>query len=285
MAAPPLLHVPAKLGVKNYTERVPADRLLHAAHMVRAIFDHVASLTSREFGGLSGADYTRFIVAVIFAYRLSFPMLSICRDYDVAQARRILDFGEMLQKLTETPEDEDESQEGKGDAKGKRGSAAVAKKPRKSDAVSALRVVLRSVKVKFEEKSAAFDAMSAVAAVTSEEWTNRNLRSTCPMLNGSMNQYIPLWSGQQNADFYAGSQTSGSGVMTDALSSALGMDHGTPFTGPMEQMGLGGGSFEDKPLMYHDLWATMTMGFADDMGEVNMDDIGNLGYGEMLDQV
>lgn len=284
MFAPPLLHVPAKLGVKYYSEPVPADRLLHAAHKVRAIFDHFTSLPSQEFGGLSGADYTRFIVAVIFAYRLSFPMLGICRDYDVAQARRVLDLGEMLRTLSETPEDE--IQEGGGDVKGKRGTAAdAAKKPRKSDAVSALRVVLRSVKVKFEEKSAALDAMSAAASVTSEEWTNRNLRSTCPMLNGSLDQYIPLWSGQQNVDFYAGSQTSGSAVMTEALSSALEADHGTPFTGPIEQMGLGAASFEDKPLMYHDLWATMTMGWADDMGEVNMEDIGNMGYGEMLDQV
>lgn len=294
MFAPPLLHTPAKLGVKHYTEMVPPDRLLHAAHMVRTLLDHVASLESREFGGLSGADYTRFIVSVIFAYRLSFPMLSICRDYDVAQARRILDFGEMLRKLAETPEDE--AQDSGGEVKGKRGSAGgaaaaavAAKKPRKSDAVSALRVVLRAVKVKFDEKSEAFEAMSAAASVTGEEWTNRNLRSTCPMLNGSLDQYIPLWSGQQNADFYAESHTSGSGVMTDALSSALGVDQGTPFTGPIEQMGLGAGlgagSFEDKPLMYHDLWATMTMGWADDMGEVNMEDIGNMGYGEMLDQV
>ncbi|KAI1114722.1 hypothetical protein F5Y14DRAFT_413478 [Nemania sp. NC0429] len=303
MFAPPLILVSAKLGYKNYVEAVAPDRLLHAARVVRAIFDHIASLTSREFGGLSGADYTRFIVAVIFAYRLSFPMLRICRDFDVAQARRILDLGTMLQKLAETPEEEKKAAEGGegrggggggGEVKGKRGSgagaggaaaaAAATKKPKKSDAASAMRVVLRAVKVKFEEKSAAFEAATAV---TGEEWTTRDLRSTCPMLNGSLDQYIPLWGGHQNAELYAGSHTSGSGVSVtaDALSSVLSADHGTPFTGPMEQMGLDTASFEDKPLMYHDLWATMTMGWADgDMGEVNIEDFGNMGYSEMLDQ-
>lgn len=79
--------------------------------------------------------------------------------------------------------------------------------------------------------------------------------------------------------------------MTEALSSGIGVDSATPFIGPMGQMGqmgqtgLGMGPFEDKTLMYHDLWATMTMGWAGDMGEINMEDIGNTGYGDMLDSV
>lgn len=126
-------------------------------------------------------------------------MLGICRGYDVAQARRILDLGEMLRRLVGGPNDE--AQE--GDPKGKtrqNGPAETAKKPRRSDAVSALKVVIQSVKLKFEEKSAAFEAMSAAAAATpSEEFSNRDFRSMCPMLNGSLDQFIPLWSGQQSA--------------------------------------------------------------------------------------
>ncbi|KAI1126129.1 hypothetical protein F5Y10DRAFT_278960 [Nemania abortiva] len=292
MLAPPLLRMPRKFGPKDFAETVAPDRLLHAAHRVRAIFDHITSLPSRDFSGLSGADYGRFIVAVILAYRLSFPMLAICREYDVAQGRRVLDLAEMLRRIIEMPDDDDvrgegDSGKGKGTS-GKSGAAAaaaaaVSKKPRKSDAVSALRVVLGSVKGKFEEKSAAFEAMSAAA--TGEEWAPRDLRSTCPMLNGSLDQYIPLWAGQQGAGSHATSQTTSSGIMTDALSGVLGVDPGTPFAGPMGQMGLGVGAFEDKPLMYHDLWATMTMGWAGDMGEVDMEDIGNTGYGDMLDQV
>ncbi|KAI1755692.1 hypothetical protein F4782DRAFT_486558 [Xylaria castorea] len=279
--ATPIFRIPRKWP-KDRAETVAPDRLLHAAHKARAVFDHVTSLAPKELGGLSGADYGRFIVAVIITYRLSFPMMGICRGYDVAQGRRILDLGEMLRRLIGTPSDEAQED---GDSKGKGGQkegAAVARKPRGSDAVSALRVVLQSVKLKFEEKSAAFEAMSTAA--TAEDLTARDFGSICPMLNGSMDQYIPLWSGQQSAGSYATSQTSGSALMTDTLSGGAGIDSSAPFFGPIGQMGLATGPFEDKTLMYHDLWATMTMGWAGDMGEINMEDIGNTGYGDMLDQ-
>ncbi|KAI0412846.1 hypothetical protein F5X98DRAFT_306702 [Xylaria grammica] len=312
MLAPALLRMPRKLNGKDtVVETIPADRLLQAAHKVRAVFDHVAALTARSFGGFCGADYGRFIVAVILAYRLSFPLLSICRDYNVARGRRILDLGGVLRKLvgedeggpqadgdasaTTTSSSSSSSPPQRGAAAAKRGYVPGAKKPaRKSDAVSALKVVLRSVKCKYEEKSAAFEAMSAAA--TGEEFAARDFRSTCPMLNGSMDQYIPLWAGQQqqqqqSGGSYATSQTSSSGVTTGALSGDMGLDPGTQFVGPMGQMGLGVGvgvgvgAFEDKPLMYHDLWTSMTMGWAGDMGEVNMEDIGTTGYGELLDQM
>ncbi|KAI0913504.1 hypothetical protein F4823DRAFT_622280 [Ustulina deusta] len=285
MLAPPLLRMPRKFGAQD-SETVGPDRLLHAARKVRSVFDHITSLAPPEFGGFCGADYGRFIIAVILAYRLSFPVLGACREYDVAQGRRILELGEVLRKLVGTADEEAQGGgggEGEEDSKGKgREGAAAAKKLRKSDAPSALKVVLRSVKVKFEEKSAAFEAMSAAA--TGEEWTARDLGSSCPMLNGSLDQYIPLWAGQQSAGSYAASRTSSSGVTTEAVSSGLGLDPGAQFVGPMAQMGLGVGSFEDKPLMYHDLWTSMTMGWAGDMGEVSMEDIGNMGYGEILDQ-
>ncbi|KAI0863519.1 hypothetical protein F4860DRAFT_511910 [Xylaria cubensis] len=280
--AAPIFRIPRKF-LKDGAEIVSPDRLLLAAHIARAVFDHVTSLPPQELGGLSSADYGRFIVAVIITYRLSFPMLAICRNYDVAQGRRVLDLGEMLRRLIGAPNDEAQEE---GNSKGKgaqKGSPAVIRKPKKSDAVSALRVVLQSVKLKFEEKSAALEAMPSAAA--RDEMSTRDFGSICPMLNGSMDQYIPLWSGQQSTASYATSHASSSAVMTAALSSSAGIDSSNPFLGPIGQMGLGTGVFEDKTLMYHDLWATMTMGWAGDMGEINMEDIGNTGYGDMLDQV
>ncbi|KAI0428223.1 hypothetical protein F5Y09DRAFT_332739 [Xylaria sp. FL1042] len=272
-------------------ETVTSDRLLQAAHKVRSVFDHITSQKPHEFRGFCGADYGRFIIAVVLAYRLSFPVAGACRDYDVAQGRRILDFGEILRKLVESPDDDDAQEGGgrvRGDSKGKGGDKGGAttttptKKPRKSDASSALKLVLRSVKVKFEEKTAAFEAM--VAAATVEEWETRDYMSTCPMLNGSMDQYIPLWAGQQSAGSWAASQAGNSGATTDTFSSGLELDPEAQFVGPMTQMGIGAGSLEDKPLMYHDLWTSMTMGWAGDMGEINIEDIENMGYGGMPDQ-
>ncbi|GAP87142.2 putative zn 2cys6 transcription factor [Rosellinia necatrix] len=323
LLAPALLRMPRRPGSAKDddpaaagVEAAAAARLLLAAQCVRAVLDHVARLPPRAFGGLSGADYGRFIIAVIIAYRLSFPMLRVCRDHDVAAARRVLELGEMLRRVIEAPGGNDD--DGGGDdeetlplpgdansrAKGKgtaQAQGGIKKKPRRSDAVSALKIVLRSVRTKFEEKSAALDAVPSAAAAAA----TANLRSMCPMLNGSLNQYIPLWAGQPTqpqpqpqqlgfASYATTSQTSsGSGLTTDALSSGLGVvDPGTPFAATaagLELSGAGGngdgiGLFGDKPLLYHDLWATMTMGWTGDMGEVNMEDIGNTGYDEMLDQ-
>ncbi|KAF2966932.1 hypothetical protein GQX73_g6650 [Xylaria multiplex] len=246
---------------RDFKERMPGQ-YNSTTHKVRGVFEHITSLTSREFSGFCGADYGRFIIAVILAYRLSFPILGICRDYDVAQGRRILDLGGILQKLVEVPNEEVQEGELKG-KDGNRGGAASAAKPRKSDAASALRIVLRSVKVKFEEKTAAFEAMSATA----------------------IDQYIPLWAGQQSAGSHTTSRTGGSDVTTDAVSSDLGFNSEAPFVGPMGQMGLGVGAPEDKPLIYHDLWTSMTMEWPGGIGDVNMEDIGNTGYSDMLDQV
>ncbi|KAI1181267.1 hypothetical protein F4777DRAFT_526649 [Nemania sp. FL0916] len=283
-------------------ETVAPERLLQAAHRVRAVFDHVANLPARELAGLSGADYGRFIVAVTFAYRLSFPVLGICRDYDVARGRQVLDFGAVLRRLTTTgtvttppdhnPNPDRDRAKDVGGGGGGGGGTGIGKR---SDAVSALRVVLRSVETKFAEKSAAFEAMAA------RELGARDLLSTCPMLNGSLDPYISLWAGQQQqgtatTSSSAPSMTNGSGMMTDVLASDFGGgDSTTSFAAsmPMWQGGAGGGieggfgfgSPEDKRLMYHDLWTTMTMDWPADIGEVNMEDIGNTGYNDMLDQV
>ncbi|KAI0522226.1 hypothetical protein F5B22DRAFT_465887 [Xylaria bambusicola] len=284
MLAPALMRIPRKFGAQD-AEQASSRSLLHAAQVIRSVFDHILSLMPRPFAGFCGADYGRFIVTMVFSYRLSFPLLASCRDYDVAQGRRILDLGAVLQQLVDSAEDD--IQENGEAAKGKKAGApaGVGKKSKKTDAASALKVVLRSVKVKFDEKSAAFEAMSAAA--TGEEWAVRDSGSSCPMINGSLDSYISLWAGQQQPQTqgtgsYATSLTSSSGLATtEAASSIPGLDSGASFVGPMAQMELSG---EDKPLMYHDLWTSMTLGWAGDMGDVNMEDIVNMGYGEFLEQ-
>ncbi|KAI8623130.1 hypothetical protein F5Y19DRAFT_468738 [Xylariaceae sp. FL1651] len=299
--APDLFRFRRRPG-KDPSEPASPDHLLLAAHKVRAFLDHVTSLTSRQLGRLSGPDCGRLIVGVILAYRLSFPLLGVCSEYDVAQGRRILDFGAFLRQLTtaSAEEEEEEGEEEKKKKKGKeqqpKGAKSASggcevvdparKRKRKTDAASALKVVLGSVRNKYEEKSAALEAISAAAAATSE-WAGKDGRSICPMLNGSLDQYLPLWAGQQGyptaASSYATSQTSTSGVMTDVLSAA-GTDPMSALAAPIDQTGMGMGMgmgavpFEDKPLMYHDLWTAMTMDWGGDMGEVNMEDISNPGY-------
>jgi len=340
--APALVRVPKKPNLKDVIDTVTPDRLISAAQKVRTALDHIASLPEAAFGGFCSADYGRFIIFVVIGYRLSFPLVAICRDYDVTHGRRILKFGELLRRLVEPAAAVDTSGGNMSDATTSSSGTKKVKTPlegsspatsasaaavglvggnkRKSDSHSAIKVVLRSVITKYDEKSAALEAMSAAAAAAAAaggEWVGRDLRSTCPMLNGSLDQYIPLWAGGQQVPHaaysanqsplsssysYANSQTGSSssaagyatntntssgigGMMTFAAAQPMGVEQLGGGFGVNNNNGLGsfGTAVEDKQLMHHDLWATMTMGWAGDLGEVNMEDFGNTNYSEMMD--
>ncbi|KAI1433578.1 hypothetical protein GGR50DRAFT_705325 [Xylaria sp. CBS 124048] len=301
--APPLIAT----SRSSSTETVTPDRLIRAAYSVRAVFDHVSALKtspSPVLRGFGGADYARLVVAVVMAYRLSFPMPTICRDHDVAKARRILDLGPMLSRLG----DDTESSEAPlstaastlaptHNANSSTSSSSpvpipipipttTPNPPRKTDSWSAFTIVLRSVKAKYEEKVAASDdAMSMTTSTyastptftstftststSTSTSTNKSkfwASATCPMLNGTIDQYISQWSGQQPANPPPPPPPPHAAFTTDSQ----GVGGNDTFMGPMAHMGLGTGEAE-RSAVYHDLWATMTMGWADDVG---MEDTG-----------
>ncbi|KAI0395156.1 hypothetical protein F5Y17DRAFT_217783 [Xylariaceae sp. FL0594] len=323
---PALVRVPKKPSIKDATDTSTPERLITCAEKVRIALDHIASLPEEAFAGFCSADSARFIVFVVIGYRLSFPLVAICREYDVKHGRKILDFGDLLRRLSQpNTETNDGTADTTAGSKSKKGrtpaevsspstlaSSVASGSKKKNDAHSAIRVVLRSVLAKYEEKSAALEAMSAAAAAAAGmggEWVGRDLRSTCPMLNGSLEQYMPLWStgpSQQtqqippsghhhsstgSAYSYAPSQVSGSSVVdyaTNTNTSSGVWDGGMTGYGAGAQhmggqMGMGANTFgvsiENKPLMHHDLWATMTQDWGGDLGEVNMEDFGNTGFG------
>ncbi|KAI1087683.1 hypothetical protein F5B19DRAFT_60384 [Rostrohypoxylon terebratum] len=206
-----------------------AAKLQAATYTARAYLDFI--LTSSEYiGNFCSVDISRLILTIILAYRLSFPVPS-CPGYDHVQGRKVLDFGTILTKLSNID----------GDG----GNDATDKKPSKVDVAAAFKVVLGSLKAKFEKKSAELEAAAAA-----EE--SRRARQ-CPMFDGSLDQYIPLWEGQQ-MDFtntsYATSSFNGPSA-NPANTEAAGL----------ESVG--------KSTVFHDLWATMTIGWATD-GEVGV---------------
>lgn len=201
--------------------------LMATTHPLRAFFDFVVSLTTRELVLLSIADWSRIVVCVILALRLSLP-IDVCPGFDAAQARQILDFGSYLERLCQDPADKATAQS------------------KKTDTCTAFRVVLRSVKNRFDKRVAAAEAAALAAEVLAAE--SRGTRG-CPMFDGSLDKYIALWdgSGVPVPSSYATSQTeTSSGPLTDNF-------HTTP---PAPE--------ETKPLVFHDLWATMTMGWAEE---------------------
>ncbi|KAI0153757.1 hypothetical protein BJ166DRAFT_365562 [Pestalotiopsis sp. NC0098] len=119
---------------------------------------------------------------------------------------------------------------------------------KRTDICTAFRVVLRALKAKYDKK---------VAAAMAKEEIRRKAQE-CPMFDGSLDDYISLWDGHGapiGGASYPTSQSSSSGVLTDAIiEPAPSLDQG-------------------KPTEFHDLWATMTLGWGTgDLPDLNMGD-------------
>ncbi|KAI2464636.1 hypothetical protein F4781DRAFT_65995 [Annulohypoxylon bovei var. microspora] len=219
---------------------IDAVKLQAATYTTRAYLDYITSLSAEQMGHFCSVDISRLILTIILAYRLSFP-LPVCSGYDYAQGRKVLDFGAILTKLSTMDSD---SPDGSG------GNSAD-KNAKKVDVVTAFKVVLGSLKAKFDKKSADLEA----AAAAEESKRARQ----CPMFDGSLDQYIPLWEGQHgNMDFagssYATSSLGGGSAAANQANLAM-----SPPTGVGPADGLA------KPALFYDLWATMTTGWATDV--------------------
>lgn len=291
--AAPLMQAPRPRLEDSADPLADAARFQAATYTVRAVFDYVASLAPARLGLLSGPDLTRLIVLVILAYRLSFPMPA-CPGYDYAAGRRVLDFGTHLARLSALDGKEggggsDGDRTG-GKAKGETAAAAA----KKVDVVTAMRVVLGSVRARFDRKSAELEA----AAAAEEGGAGRRARM-CPMFDGSLDQYLPLWEGQQDDGSFVGSSASASyatpshsgsssaPTAADSVLSAAVAAAGTVDAALYPPLVDGAPA---KPV-FHDLWATMTMGWADDAdvgvgvhpGIVNGAGVGDVGgFGDLV---
>ncbi|KAI1803865.1 hypothetical protein F4811DRAFT_562173 [Daldinia bambusicola] len=231
---------------------IDPSKLQSAAYTARTFLDYVSKLSPTQMSYFCGADIARFIMVIILSYRLSFPM-SFCPGYDYSQGRKILDFGTYITKLSSNDDDEG-SDSTSGGAVANDGARRTTKK---ADVVSALKVVLGSVKASFERKSAVLEAAA--------EEHNRRAR-LCPMFDGSLEQYLPQWEGegQQGSSNSNSKITSGSSYAPSSHSGsgASAPHHVAPPTTGEEGVSFPGSA---KPLLFHDLWATMTMGWATDL--------------------
>ncbi|KAJ6444071.1 High-affinity nicotinic acid transporter [Purpureocillium lavendulum] len=184
-----------------------ASKLQEATGKLKVFLDHIADLDERSFLAFTLNDWTRLILTIILALRLSFPVAQ-CPEFDAAWARSQLQFGAFLTRMCR---EEDLTPASK-----------------KVDVLSASRVVMRVVRDKYERRLGALLEGAAPAPGKSHG---------CPMLDGSLEQYFPLW---------------------DAGFAPMGAPHGHAVAAD----GSSGGTAVDQPV-FHDLWATMTMGWAE----------------------
>ncbi|KAI1140797.1 hypothetical protein F5Y05DRAFT_402882 [Hypoxylon sp. FL0543] len=243
---------------------IDASKLLAATYTVRAFFDYVTSLSAEQIGYFCGGDIGRLILTIILAYRLSFP-LQVCPSYDYTQGRKIIEFDAVLTKLSAIENGGEDGIEKDDDASGK----AAGRTSKKVNVVTAFKVVLGSLKSKYDKKSADLEAAA-------QEHSKK--MHGCPMLDGSLDQYLPLWEGNMNF--------TNSSYATPSLN-----ESSLPI--PMNDQVLNSGVQSErtpgssKPAVFHDLWATMTMGWATDH-DMNVDmpqDIDVAGLGSAEDYV
>lgn len=220
--------------------RPELSRLAAINPSLKYIFDFFLTLEPGEMNSFSGTDWARYIIVVILALRLSFPLPG-CLGWRDGWARREIGFGECLDRLCEI---------------------------REGDVLSASKVVLRVMKRKWEKKAARFDRRleeQVEREITQQEFSphvggfpvdgmvplsglelgdpmmlDKSMQG-CPMTDGSMDSYVSLW--DESFGTAAGSSSILSGMAVDVT-------------------GTGTEAAMPAPAEYPDLWGTMTMGWA-----------------------
>lgn len=211
---------------------VDPNRLWSCARALRTLYDYVSSLPDSEFANFAAIDWGHFVGMVILGLRLSFPLPQDCPSWDHAAAREVLCLGSFLERFTSDGNDAATL------------TPASSKSSSNTDVLSASKVVLDVVKRKYEKRLAALEKASlAQPPHPMPADADAGLRK-CPMFDGSLDPFIESWD-----DTF---------LDPSSLANASLMDPGLP-AGP------GAGSSADtQPVVYHDLWATMTMGWSQD---------------------
>lgn len=145
----------------------------------------------------TATDWGRLIIIVILSFRISFAVPE-CPLFDYVWARKEVQLGAFLDHFCKDTD--------------------LTVSSRKVDVLSASRVVMRVVKEKFDKKL--------------QRESSSSTGGGCPMLDGSLEQYFPLW---------------------DAGLNAVSMD-----SSGFESRG------KQQQPVFHDLWATMTMSWVND---------------------
>ncbi|KAG8167940.1 hypothetical protein KVR01_003629 [Diaporthe batatas] len=213
---------------------IEPSRLWGCAQSLRVWYDYVSSLPASEFASFSAMDWGHFVGLIILGLKLSFPLPNECPAWDHTAAREVVGLGLFLEKFTE---------DGSDDANL---TPASSKSCSGTDVLSASKVVLGVVKRKYDKRLAALEkAALAYPPHPVPPDTDSGIRK-CPMFDGSLDPFIQTW----DDTFLDPSSI----VYTSLMGSGLA---GAP----------GQGSHSAQPVVFHDLWATMTMGWSQENSE------------------
>lgn len=139
---------------------------------IRTIFDFVSDIGQFTFNAFTCNDWIKFILTIIVALRLSFPLNKL-PGWDDAWARSELRLDKLLTHMCE--------------------GSDLATANTRVDALSAFRIVLRVVKNKYDRRIALHTKRIAAAAEAVGTVPLSSDIQGCPMLDHSMQSYISAW--------------------------------------------------------------------------------------------
>lgn len=202
------------------------SKLASSVSSLRRLLDCYSELDpATSFSSFTAPDWGRLTLCVVLAVRLSFRTPE-CPQFNYILAREELRLGEFLDHMCAETD--------------------LAPSNKQVDVFTATRVVLKVVRQKYDrrlEKALVAEALAAEALASQTCPTVRIPTSGgCPMLDGSLEQYFPIWDPS----------------LSDAAMSLL------PLSSVSDTLGNA-----TRPV-FHDLWATMTMGWADREDEREM---------------
>ncbi|KAK0733827.1 hypothetical protein B0T26DRAFT_670190 [Lasiosphaeria miniovina] len=188
----------------SVTFHTEPHRLVSIIPALISIWDYILGLSPAELSSCTGIHWCIYILTIIFGFRLSFP-LPVCPDWDDAEARRQLRFGEYIDRFCRIGI---AVQDGNTKAGKKVDSEEAGKsKAPQMDALAASRVVLDVVRTKYHNRVARVERPpTEPASLTAEQQaafaaahpgfasSNMQVDSTvggCPMFDGSLETNYP----------------------------------------------------------------------------------------------
>jgi hypothetical protein len=244
--AAPLMATTRSRFNKEELSRMDPSKLNAATATLQAFYEQFITVPTSAMLGFSGNDWAHLIVAIILGYRLSLPIAE-CRSYDSTQARRTLQFGSFIDKLCDEPEIE---------------AGGITPSPGlQTNNCRAFKVILRTLKIKFDKKAATADAKARAKAPEEQEEASRREAHGCPVLDGSLDDYIASWDGTGSLSIPASHHPSLTMEGSFSYATSQTGTSSDPSFDPMVAMD--GANVGDKPLVFHDLWSTMTMGWTE----------------------
>lgn len=246
----PLLKFPSKPSNTrpDIESHIDPERLLRCVNVLRLWFDLIMSLPPSGYICFTSIQWSYFVMNIILGLKLSFPLPHDCPTWDHGAARKTLDLGSFFESF---------SRIGGTEAQTVPALATPDRKRSSTDVLSASKVVVAIVQSRYERRLAALEKAEAAFSqyhtavaphmMTAVDEGVLRIRN-CPMFDGSMDPYLETWD-----DTFVNT--------LDFSNATLGVP---PTIDNGYASGLADGGISNpiiKQTGFHDLWATMTMGW------------------------